>query len=78
MYDYRRNFVCSDPAKRGPIMVINQLTGSTCNDASEFTDDDNFANNLEYNVNTTMSEIYKSNTRYGNLQPYPNVGILTY
>ena len=49
-------------------MVINQTTSSTCNDAVDFTADNNFANTLESNVKIKISDNYNSDTRYGNIQ----------
>ena len=65
MHDYCGKHLCSDPAKRAPLMVINKTTNNTCNYAADFTADVNFANTLESNVNINISDISNSETRYG-------------
>ena len=64
IHDYWGKFVYSDPATRGLLIVINKITTSTCNDAADFTDDDNFANILESNVKTNIYDISNSDTSY--------------
>ena len=68
MYKYHGKVVRSDPSAREPLMVMNQINASTCNDAAYFSDNDNFANVPESNVNIDISGISSSDTRYGNIQ----------
>ena len=66
--DYRVKVVHSASTARGPLMVINQVTASTCDDAADLTADDNFANVLQSHVHVNISEISNSGTKYGNIK----------
>ena len=66
--DYRVKVVRSDSAVRGPLMAINQVTASTCDDTVDLTADDNFANVLQSHVHVNISEISNSCTKYGNIK----------
>ena len=57
---------CKDPAVRGPLMIIYQVTASTCTDAANLTSDINFATIILSNVTENVSKISYSDTRYGN------------
>ena len=39
MTDFRVNISHKDPSKRGPLMMIDQVTAITCTDTSDFTSD---------------------------------------
>ena len=70
MVDHRGKVVCSDSAARGPLMVINQVTASTCIDASDLTADDNFANVLQSHIHVNICEISNSGTKYGDIKSH--------
>ena len=48
------------------MIIIDQVTASTCTDAADYNSDDNFANMLLSNATVNVSEISNSDTRYGN------------
>ena len=66
MIDHRGNVRCRDSTSRGPLTVINQITTSTCNDAVDFTANENFGAVLASHIN--VSELHNSTTRYGDIK----------
>ena len=57
-----------DPAVRGNLVIINQVTAITCIDADEFTSDEMFANMILSNMNINVSDISNPDTRYGKIK----------
>ena len=68
MTDFRGKIVCKYPAVRRPLMIIDQVTASTCTDADEFIYDDNFDTMLFSNVTANFSEIYNYDIKYENIK----------
>ena len=68
MFDLRGKIACKDPAARVTLMIIDQMTASTCTDASDFTSDENCDNMILSNIIVNVSGIYNSDTRYGNIK----------
>ena len=63
-----RNVTHKDPAVRGPLMIIDQVVVSTCNDAADFTSEMFFANILLSNVTVKVSDISNYDIKYGNIK----------
>ena len=66
MIDHRGNVLRRGSTARGPLTIINQITTSTCNDAVDFTANENFGIVLASNIN--VSELHNSTSRYGNIK----------
>ena len=56
------------PAARGLLMIIEQVTTSTCTDAAEFNSDESFNIMIFSNVTVKASEIPNSDTKYVNIK----------
>ena len=66
MIDHRGIVLRRDSTARGPMTVINQITTSTCDDAVDFTANENFGAVLASHIN--ISELHNSTTRYGDIK----------
>ena len=51
MVDSRGDFVVQDSTARGPLLVINSVYMTTCDDAAKILSQSNFTNVLQSNVN---------------------------
>ena len=56
------------PDARGLLMIIVQVTVSSCIDAADFTFNENISNMILSDVTINASEISNSDTRYGNIK----------
>ena len=56
------------PSARGLLLIIDQVTASTCADAADFTSDEKNSTMILSNVTANVSEISNSDTRYRNIK----------
>ena len=68
MSDFCVKTFLKDPAVRVSLVVINQVTVSTCTEAAGFTSDVNIYIMHLSNVTIFFNEIFNSETRYGNIR----------
>ena len=68
MTDFRGKIVCKYPAAMISLMIIDQVTASTCTNAADFTFEEKFATMILSNVNANVSDISNPGTRYGNIK----------
>ena len=77
MLNYKCDIVRPDVTSKGPLMVMNSVCMSTCEDAEDISSDDNFENVLQSNVNVyhvnlikpnNMSQVSYSDSTLGNIQ----------
>ena len=61
MTDWRGDIIRPDPSARGPLMVINSVCMSTCENAADVCHDENFGNVLQSKVNVSIAHMSKPN-----------------
>ena len=71
--DYKGEIVHPNPTARGPLIVVNSVCMSTCEDAADILSDDNFAAVLQHHVN-----ISHANMTHVNENTHPNVPEVLY
>ena len=73
MMDFQGYIVRPGIIERGPLMVINSVTFSTCPDVADVPSDDNFGNVLQSNVNVLHVKVLNTNNSY-RIDSAPSLG----